>query len=354
MNLLCPHCQKMLTISEQQEGQQTRCPLCSNVFTVPSLPPLTEQPGPTGPIVLPAGPASVAPSSLPSMEAGISSPAPAPAPTSGNAEVYSLTPAPVPPPPPPPPVPPPVEEVVSPQPVSLAVPVNAPTTPAGHHLALTLSPEAIPWFAPAAATALLILWFFPWLGTYPGGHAVYTQSAFQAMYGGFSTNSVGEKVLKVRGKLDEVISSNPLMIVAFLSMVLCLVIAWLPVAQSRLQLRQPILEPLLARRTLWLATAGVLLLLVLLIQMYLGFGLEKAVRTVATRELEAQRSEATTPEEIQRLEISEGLAVGQYDLRTTWWRTMAFLGLLLLLLGATLEGIVARQGDALPRLQITW
>ena len=38
MNLLCPNCQKPLTVPEQYAGQPMRCPLCSGTFTVPALP----------------------------------------------------------------------------------------------------------------------------------------------------------------------------------------------------------------------------------------------------------------------------------------------------------------------------
>src|SRR5207302_4393185 len=38
MNLLCPNCQKMLTVPEQFAGQLMKCPLCSGTFTVPVLP----------------------------------------------------------------------------------------------------------------------------------------------------------------------------------------------------------------------------------------------------------------------------------------------------------------------------
>ena len=38
MNLLCPNCQKMLTVPEQYAGQLMKCPLCSGNFTVPALP----------------------------------------------------------------------------------------------------------------------------------------------------------------------------------------------------------------------------------------------------------------------------------------------------------------------------
>ena len=39
MNLLCPNCQKMLTVPEQYAGQLMKCPLCAGTFTVPGLPP---------------------------------------------------------------------------------------------------------------------------------------------------------------------------------------------------------------------------------------------------------------------------------------------------------------------------
>jgi len=32
MNLLCPNCQKMLTVPEQYAGQLMKCPLCAGTF----------------------------------------------------------------------------------------------------------------------------------------------------------------------------------------------------------------------------------------------------------------------------------------------------------------------------------
>src|ERR1700722_17421884 len=59
MNLLCPNCQKPLTVPEQYAGQPMRCPLCSGTFTVPALPtPVASAPPPVEPLPTP----SVAPS----------------------------------------------------------------------------------------------------------------------------------------------------------------------------------------------------------------------------------------------------------------------------------------------------
>jgi hypothetical protein len=50
MELLCPNCQKKLTVPEQYAGQIMRCPLCQGTFNVPSMPSTAaaESAGPVG------------------------------------------------------------------------------------------------------------------------------------------------------------------------------------------------------------------------------------------------------------------------------------------------------------------
>src|SRR6266851_53156 len=38
MNLLCPNCQMMLAVPEQNAGQLMKCHFCSKYFSVPALP----------------------------------------------------------------------------------------------------------------------------------------------------------------------------------------------------------------------------------------------------------------------------------------------------------------------------
>jgi formylglycine-generating enzyme required for sulfatase activity len=38
MNLLCPNCQKMVTVQEEFAGRWMKCPLCNRIFTVPDQP----------------------------------------------------------------------------------------------------------------------------------------------------------------------------------------------------------------------------------------------------------------------------------------------------------------------------
>ena len=44
MNLLCPACQKMITVPDQYAGQTMKCPLCSQLFPAPVLPPANPLP----------------------------------------------------------------------------------------------------------------------------------------------------------------------------------------------------------------------------------------------------------------------------------------------------------------------
>ncbi len=40
MELLCPHCLKKVTVSDDKAGQVLNCPLCQGVFAAPALPPV--------------------------------------------------------------------------------------------------------------------------------------------------------------------------------------------------------------------------------------------------------------------------------------------------------------------------
>src|SRR5262245_42900934 len=55
MELLCPTCQRKLTIPDQYAGQLMKCPLCQATFTAPALPP-TPAPAFVAPPTSPAPP----------------------------------------------------------------------------------------------------------------------------------------------------------------------------------------------------------------------------------------------------------------------------------------------------------
>src|SRR6266478_2765113 len=90
MNLVCPHCQKLVTVSDQNAGQMASCPLCNQNFLIPSLPQSAALPPlhldlPMDISLTPEPPAPERPKLEPSSQAGHEEPvykvASAPAPT---------------------------------------------------------------------------------------------------------------------------------------------------------------------------------------------------------------------------------------------------------------------------------
>src|SRR5262245_26364494 len=120
MNLLCPNCQKPLTVPDQYAGQLMKCPLCNGTFGVPGLPP------------------------------------PAPAPTPAAPDVFRVAPEPPPPPrnepAPKPEAPPKAEEAPAPPP---------PPPPTGYEKTarFTFRPEVLAWVAPVAMLLVFLLLF---------------------------------------------------------------------------------------------------------------------------------------------------------------------------------------------------
>ncbi len=131
MNLLCPSCQKMLQVPDQYAGQQMRCPLCNNIFTVPGLADAPAMPPAPPPFSAPAAPPPPAPPAPMQFK-----PSDAPALPPVSEPTKSRAPA--------PPAPPPV---------------------VGDYEKLRsyfISPRVIPWITFGAVTVMFLMSFFPY------------------------------------------------------------------------------------------------------------------------------------------------------------------------------------------------
>src|SRR5437879_3390527 len=81
MELLCPHCLKKVTVSDDKAGQVLNCPLCQGVFAAPALAPAPTYSAPPPPPMSP--PPVTAPPAPPLQKPEMPAPAsytPAPAP----------------------------------------------------------------------------------------------------------------------------------------------------------------------------------------------------------------------------------------------------------------------------------
>src|SRR5437867_4151657 len=141
MELLCPNCQKKLTVPEQYAGQLMRCPMCQGTFTVPALP-STVAAEPAGPV-------------------GFGAPPPPP-----QSEAYGVAPEPAGPAAPAPPL-----ASETPSAASSAAPAQAAAAPASPSAgysricAMQIEPQVVQWL-PLGIIVVFFLTFFPWHGTF--------------------------------------------------------------------------------------------------------------------------------------------------------------------------------------------
>jgi hypothetical protein len=233
----------------------------------------------------------------------------------------------------------------------------------------------VPWVTLVALALLFILVFFGWTGAYPSGYGVYTQSGFQAIFGSYSVDPVGEKVLNKDQEIRENIHANWfLMGLYFLLVLASLVLAAAPKIIDAASLRlPPAIQPYWPWRLALLAVVVDLAFLLLLIQLVVDFGLEKALTSPVAASnsatptsilgdvekmaasLKKERAEATTAEEKKKVEIKEGVAVGRFNLHRTGALWLVVVLNLVGIAGALTEHWLKQRGPRpMPRIEIQW
>src|SRR5262245_1312390 len=137
MELLCPSCQKKLTVPEQYAGQMMRCPLCQNTFTVPALPSTVAAAEPFAG----SAPAMPPPQEAYGLAAEPAAAAPFP-PISAESPSAASSAAP-----------------------STAVGGPAATPSAGYTrvCAMRIKPQVVQWLAPGGLVLVFLLMFLPWI-----------------------------------------------------------------------------------------------------------------------------------------------------------------------------------------------
>lgn len=221
-----------------------------------------------------------------------------------------------------------------------------------HSATLWISPRVVRWVAPVAVLALFVLMFLPWTGAYPGGYPVYTQNAFQTIWGGVSVDAVGAAALDFVKPYDKV-GANGLMLFYALLIVLALVMVLAPLwlTPSRVQASHPIVRSLSRWRLQLLGAVALTAVVLLTMQLWRGFGLEAAAAIRVDKDMASEVADARTPGERKTATIHRGVAVGPFNFRHTLWLRLAVLGHVLLLTGVGLELWLVRRGNRpLPRI----
>jgi hypothetical protein len=376
MNLLCPNCQKMLTVPEQFAGQLMKCPLCAGTFTVPALPaatataavaapaaPPAASPAPSPPPAsAPPAPASAAPTHEPEIYSVRDYPAEAPVPanpTPSAPHLVTTTPQPAPaaalePPP----------ATITPAPVIGGTPGPAPephpAVPEGYHhiRSLRLNPRVLPWVAPVCLVVVFFLLFFPWAGVYPGGVPMITASGWGAVFGGGSADfDLKDTPLVGKALEPEKPAENPFAgasILGIFYVLLFFVVLAVTLASVILERVHVKLPPGIQMAMPWrwgiVAASNLVLLLFLALQVWLGFTMESKYKDWVSKNV-GRQDPKTTPETKVR-DAEQGMALEAY--RDTVWLKLTVLLHLVAVIGSFLMFYVDRRGPNRPLPRIDW
>jgi hypothetical protein len=364
MNLICPHCQKLLTVPDENAGLVNRCIHCNNMLTVPSLPKLPPEPSILGdlPVEISLVPEPAAPK-------------PAADPTPINLDlstrdepIYKLSPEPPKPTNAPPLVTPvgPVRRedrpaqpttprtsspLPNPKPTAPLPPAPPPSAGYPHTFAIWISPRVVPLIPPIALAVLFLLLFFPWTGAYPGGYSIFTQSAFGMTWGGYSDDleTLGEP------KPFESVGWNPLMIFYFLAVLAAVALAAAPflVAKTSMQMPRGV-ERIWPWRSAIVGGITACALLILLLQMMIGFGLENALAAPPPQSSE-NSSGGNRADRQPVSKIQQALRTARMNPQRTFWLQMAILCHLVTVASVGLELWLEKRGQQpMPRIEIQW
>src|SRR5262245_22049877 len=150
MNLICPHCQKRVSVSDTLGGQTTNCTFCGGPFTVP-LP--AESSASSSAYASYSGGSSYA------NRAGGSALAEAPPTNSESRPDLSVAPAPV------------------------------PSGEYRRHWPLTLNPSIVRCIGPGCVIAIFLFQLMPWVGVYAGDETVARQLGVGVAFGAVRTHA---------------------------------------------------------------------------------------------------------------------------------------------------------------------
>lgn len=327
VKLLCPNCMKPVPVPDDFAGTEVTCPNCMKAFAAPARynPAVLSEPPPPPPAVTPPPIPPRPPEPTMSPEVPPRPPEAAPAPAG------YVTPA-----------PPAAPAAPSPQ-------VAGYTRTIG----ITLSPRVIAWLPAILLTVAFLCTGFRWIGSYLGGYPVYSQSPVRAIFGSVSRNFALEPNMPGGGAwIDNVKSDWGLMLPFMILLFLAAGIAWADRGFSGLNPRNipPLAKVWAWRRTLIAGLAGLALLLVV-IQVSRGFGMERAIRAMIRENPElvkAREAAAGSPAKLAAVENQEEAELAKFNLERTWWQDIALAGTALAVIALCVTILLERRGAKPP------
>ena len=331
MRLICPHCMSGVTVPDDTAGKEASCPNCGKSFPTPARYSAQVTPDPSAAVAGPIEPVRTSPHSEP------------PTPPAPPGYV----------PPAPPPVPATSDGFLPPAPAA-----DAPA-PAGYtkSIGITISPAVVAWLPAILLTIVFVLTFFPWVGCYAGGSAVYSQRPWGAAFGAqpnrnYKLEAAGTIPGDWIDKMRVVGSDWKLLIPFFLLLFIAIAFAW---TERGFRTLDPRKIPPLAKLWPWhnaiVAGCATLAFFLLLMQVFNGFSMERAIKQHIAEQFAERREKAKeSPAAQAKLDYEEEQAFAVYNVeRTTWLYLALGCGLLTVLAVLTRAGLEARGNKPPPK-----
>jgi hypothetical protein len=220
---------------------------------------------------------------------------------------------------------------------------------------LVLDVNTIEWLPLSFLALTFLLTFASWVGMYPAGYSAYSQNAWQALFADFSTDPVSNEVFEQEENLEKHIRSNWMMLFYLLTLIASLALAaGIQILPRVVWMLPKWAEAFWPYRIIALTCLIGLGVLLLLIQLSVGFGLESALSAVIAEKL-PDTSEARTPEQIQKVEITQAAVLNAFELRRTVWLSWVVLFQFLALFAVGLELLLRRRVEKPPpRVAVIW
>jgi len=204
---------------------------------------------------------------------------------------------------------------------------------------------------PIALVILFFLTFFSWVGAYPNGHAVYTQTAWQVMSGGFSADPAGEEVFNRENDLRAVKSFSGTMLLTLILLLAAAIIAGLDLAEEYITFAVPdIIQKVWPHRLTVLAVVSLIIFGFLSALCLSGLGMEATAPLMAEQVVQASepKRDAEAPPVTSKLknlhDLKVAREVAQLGLRRTWGWRLAYLASAVAVVGFGLEMMFRRRG----------
>lgn len=339
MNLLCPNCQKQLSVGDQYAGQLMKCPLCQGTFTVPTLPS-----GESSPSTPPSSPETFGFKDEP-----VSPPRTTPpALDLSDADAVDE-----------------IEEVAPPGGWQERGRSTGPSVGYTRNCGVTFSPKVLQWIVPAGLLLILVLHFFPWVRVAAGSVTLASQGAYGTAFGSYSLDEELEKIDKdskgeMTKRIDEKLGTSVLMILYILLFwpTFLITVAFLILTLLRIQLPAA-LQGVMRWRWGIVAALNMLLFLFLVLQLLIGFSAEAAIREdvekgdiADMKKLASSGAPSSAKTKVE--DAIEGVVLSL--VKRSFWLQLAFWLHILVTVSAALLFWIEQRGSMrpFPRLEMQW